>query len=46
MDFLKNKRRNRLDNHLELCMHAKLQRPFTLQNFPFVNAFDVWTARG
>ena len=46
IDFLKNKRRNRLDNHLELCMRAKLQRLFTVQNCPFVNAFDVWTPRG
>ena len=30
----------------ELCMRAKIQRLFTLQNFPFVNASDVWTARG
>ena len=30
----------------ELCMRAKLQRLFTLQNFPFVNPFDVWTATG
>ena len=30
----------------ERCMRAKLQRLFTLQNFPFVNAFDVWTASG
>lgn len=46
IDFLKNKCRSRIDTHLEVCMRAKLQRLLILQNFPFVEAFNVWITKG
>lgn len=42
MNYLKNKLRNRLNAHLELCMRLYAQPFYTLQNFPFPAAFDHW----
>ena len=46
MNFVKSDDRNRLDKHVELCMRMKLQKLFTLETFPFSEAYDAWEAKG
>jgi hypothetical protein len=40
--FLKNKQRNALNVHLELCVRFKTQRFFQLENFPYEAAIQHW----
>ena len=42
MNFVKDKLRNSLDEHLELCVRFKNQSLFTLQTFPFKGAIALW----
>ena len=42
MNFIKNKHRNCLENHLELCVRAKVQHFYTLHSFPFDKAVEAW----
>lgn len=42
MNFIKDKVRNRLDDHLELCVRLFSQNMFTLHTFPFVQAIAKW----
>lgn len=42
MNFVK---RNRLDQHLELCIRMRAQRMFTLDTFPLAAAVQVWQDR-
>jgi hypothetical protein len=42
MSFIKNKLRNRLDQHLRPCVQLFSQRMFTLDSFPFDEALQHW----
>ena len=42
MNFVKDKLRNRLDDHLELCVRFKTQSMFGLRTFPFTKAIKLW----
>jgi hypothetical protein len=41
--FLKNKVRNRLNNHLELVVSMHAQIFFTLYNFPYKDTYEMWS---
>lgn len=40
--FLKNKLRNCLNEHLQLVVGMYSQKIFTLENFPYEEAFEEW----
>jgi len=42
--FLKNKLRNSLDTHLECVVGMYSQKIFTLENFPYEDAYNEWAA--
>jgi uncharacterized protein YijF (DUF1287 family) len=44
LTFMKNKLRNRLTTHLELVVGMKMQNFYTLDNFPYGDAYDSWAA--
>jgi hypothetical protein len=44
LTFMKNKLRNRLTTHLELVVSMKMQNFYTLDNFPYGDAYDSWAA--
>ena len=44
MDFVKNKLRNRLSDHLEVSVRMKAQHVFDIETFPYGEACEEWTA--
>ncbi|MCO5598189.1 hypothetical protein L7F22_052281 [Adiantum nelumboides] len=45
LDFIKNKKRNRLDKHLDICVRAFEQKFYDINTFPFNEACNVWNDR-
>jgi hypothetical protein len=43
ISFLKNKVRNHLNHHLQLVVVMYAQKFFTLDNFPYQVAHDMWS---
>jgi hypothetical protein len=41
--FLKNKVRNKLNNHFQLVVSMYAQFFFTLHNFPYEDANEIWS---
>lgn len=42
LEYIKNKKRNRLVRHLDLCVRAFEQKYYTLHTFPFDEAIVAW----
>lgn len=42
LDYVKNKKRNRLDVHLDCCLRMYEQSQYDLQTFPYEEAFNEW----
>jgi hypothetical protein len=42
MSFMKDKLQNKLSTHLPLVVDMHSQQFFTLENFPYNDAFDDW----
>ncbi len=41
--FLKNKVRNKLNNHFQLIVSMYAQKFFTLHNFPYEDTYEMWS---